>query len=173
MQDEKRRNEIDKKNTSTFIYCHHFIDREYNDNSSYKWRKNTKPLYEDTFDTSQFKTITLENLKEYVDTDEYKVLVMGKPNCEYTNKMIPILEQAQDKFGYETLYVDLRNITEKDREVILSYDDETKFIEEYLGSTPFIIVFKNNQMIDTWVGYQDYLVFEKFLTSLGLEFEEN
>lgn len=135
--------------------------------------KNTKPLYEDTFDTSQFKTITLENLKEYVDTDEYKVLVMGKPNCEYTNKMIPILEQAQDKFGYETLYVDLRNITEKDREVILSYDDETKFIEEYLGSTPFIIVFKNNQMIDTWVGYQDYLVFEKFLTSLGLEFEEN
>ena len=134
---------------------------------------NKEELYNTTFDTSSFTNIKLKDIEEYVDNDEYKLLVIGKPNCEYTAKMIPLLQQAQSEFSYETLYVDLREVTESDREVILQYDDETNFIEEYLGTTPFIIVFKENKMIDTWVGYQDYAKFREFLLSVGLEKQEN
>lgn len=132
-----------------------------------------KSLYNENFDTSSFTTIKLKDIEKYVDTDDYKVLVIGKPNCEYTIKMMPLLQQAQVEFSYETLYVDLREITEEDQQALLEYDDTTNFIQEYLGTTPFIIVFKENKMIDTWVGYQDYSMFRQFLLSIGLEIKEN
>lgn len=130
-------------------------------------------IYNENFDTSVFTNISLKDLESYVDTEEYKLLVIGKPNCEYTINMLPILKQAQQKYNYETLYVDLRTVTEEDREVLFKYDDETNFIQEYMGTTPFIIVFKNNQMVDTWVGYQEYSVFQSFLEKLGIEMKEN
>lgn len=131
------------------------------------------PLYNESFDISSFTTIKLNEIEEYVNTEEYKILVIGKPNCQYTAKMIPLLEQAQEEFGYETLYVDLREISEDDQESLFEYDDSTDFIKEYLGTTPFIIVFKDNKMVDTWVGYENYSKFIHFLTSLGLEKKEN
>ncbi len=125
------------------------------------------------FDTSMFKTINLKDLESYINEENYKVLVIGKNNCEYTIEMLPILRQAQANYNYETLYVDQNSITEEDKNVLLRYDDETKFIEEYINTTPLIIVFKDNRMVDTWVGYQEYSVFEKFLTGLGIEKKEN
>jgi len=132
-----------------------------------------KPLYNENFDTSSFTTIKLEDIEEYVDKEEYKLLLIGKPNCEYTAKMVPLLKKAQEEFSYETLYVDLREVTEDGQEELFKYDDSTNFIKEYIGTTPFIIVFKENKMVDTWVGYQDYAKFEQFLVSIGLEKEEN
>ncbi len=126
-------------------------------------------VYNDAFDVSSFTQVSLSEIEKYVNTTDYKVLLIGKPNCEYTNKMLPILKQAQEKYGYETLYVDQRTITQSDQEKFFKYDDETNFLQEYLGTTPFIIVFKENRMVDTWVGYQDFSVFESFLTGLGIE----
>lgn len=125
------------------------------------------------FDVSMFTNIELSELEEHVKADEYKLLVIGKNNCEYTVQMLPILKKANQIYDYETLYLDQRNITDNNKELLLKYDDNEKFIEKYIDSTPFIIVFKNNQMVDTWVGYQDYNTFEEFLNDLGIEKKEN
>ena len=125
------------------------------------------------FDTSMFKNIELNELENNVNSEEYKLLVIGKPNCEYTIEMLPILRKAQEEYNYETLYLDQRDIDSDKKEELLKYDDETKFIESYINTTPLIIVFKDNKMVDTWVGYQEYAVFENFLSSLGIEKKEN
>lgn len=126
-----------------------------------------KGIYDTDFDVSMFKTITVDELEDELDSGELTMVVFGKPNCEYTNQMLPILEQAQKDYNYVARYIDIRYVSESQRDIVLSYDDDTEFLSEYLGTTPLIIVFKDGKMLDTWVGYEDYETFSKFLRDLG------
>lgn len=134
--------------------------------------KPTKDIKND-YDTSSFTNIKIENIEEYVSDEEYKLVMIGKPSCEYSIKMLPIVKKVQEEYNIDILYVDHRTINEKNSESLLKYDDETSFISKYINTTPFIIIFKENKMLDTWVGYNDYSTFVKFLEELNIEKKEN
>ncbi len=124
---------------------------------------------ESKFDISQFKTIEAKNLKNELNTKDKAVLLIGKEDCVYTEKMIPILKRAQEEYGYKTLYLDFNELSDEDKDAILEYDDDTNVLEENYGSTPTIIVFEDKKMKDLWIGYESYDQFASFLEELGFD----
>lgn len=124
---------------------------------------------ESGYDISSFKVITAKSLKNELNTNKKTVLLIGKSDCVYTEKLIPTLKKAQDTYGYKTLYLDFTALSEEDKTRILEYDDETKVLEQNYGSTPMVIVFKEKKMEDVWIGYESYDKFSSFLEGLGFE----
>ena len=121
------------------------------------------------YDISEFKTITSNNLENELNIKEEVVLLIGKESCVYTEKLIPVLQEAQEKYGYKTLYLDFDKFTDEDKENILKYDDDTKVLEENYGSTPMVITFRDKKMVDVWIGYESFEKFSAFLDESGFD----
>ena len=122
------------------------------------------------YDVSMFDSITSDNFKKSVSGDTTKIVYIGRDTCGYCVQFLPILQKAQDAYGYKTLYLDITTITtEEQQQKIMAFDNEEKFLEENFGSTPMVLAFKDGKMIDTWVGYSEYEDFANWLKELGLK----
>lgn len=122
------------------------------------------------YDVSMFTEVTTDNLKKSIEGDSVKIVYIGRATCGYCVQFLPILQEAQEKFGYKTLYLDITTITtEEQQKKIMELDNDEKFLEENFGSTPMVLAFKNGKMIDTWIGYAEYDDYAKWLKDLGLK----
>lgn len=118
------------------------------------------------YDVSMFETIDTEGLKEAFDSEEAQVVYFGRATCSYCVQFIPVLTQAQEEFGYTTLYVDVSTVDEDAAEEIKGLDS---FLEENYGTTPLTIIVKDGELVEGYVGYAEYEDFSKFLTDNGVE----
>ncbi len=118
------------------------------------------------YDVSMFEAIDVDGLKEAFNSDEIQVVYFGRETCGYCVQFLPILQQAQEEFGYQTLYVDVTTVDEEGMEEIQGLDS---FLEENYGTTPLVILVKDGELIEGHIGYAEYDTFAQFLTDNGVE----
>ena len=141
-------------------------------NSSEEIDYNTK------YDVSMFKEISASDIEKETK-DKLSVVYIGRSTCGWCAAFLPNLWQAQEEYGYETLYVDIAKIIDYENGGILdqnsydilnnitgdSYED---YMESNLGSTPMILIMKDNKIIKAQTGYSEYDTFDKLLNEAGI-----
>jgi len=115
------------------------------------------------YDVSMFDTLTTTDALTEIAKKETEIVYIGRETCGYCVQFLPVLEQAQDEFGYKTIYIDLEEMTSDDQTKLLELDNEEKYIEENFGYTPMVLVFKDGKFSTGWVGYAEYDSFAAFL----------
>lgn len=128
--------------------------------------KETTETENKEYDVSMFKQIDVDGLKEAFDSEEAKVVYLGRATCGYCVQFLPVLQKAQDEFGYQTLYIDITTIDEDGAKEIQGMDS---FLEENYGTTPLVIIVKDGKLVKGHVGYAEYDEFAKYLTDNGIE----
>ena len=107
------------------------------------------------YDVSMFDTLTTTDaMAKIADGNEY-VVYIGRSTCGYCVKFLPSLQQAQEEYGYITIYIDLEQMTQDDMTNIKTIDDEDGYIAENLGYTPMVLIFKDGKLKKGWVGYAE------------------
>lgn len=120
------------------------------------------------YDVSSFKEISVSSLEEIANSEKVEIVYIGRRDCGFCLQMLPVLKQAQNDYGYITNYIDITKVTEEEKAKILSYDNDTGFINQHFGSTPMILSFKDGKLVQGWVGVADYSEFKEFLLRSGL-----
>ncbi len=135
--------------------------------------------YNTNYDVSMFKEINASDLKTETK-GKLSVVYIGRSTCGWCSAFLPNLWDAQEKYGYTTLYIDISKIIDFDEGGILdqnSYDLMTsltgKGYEDYVsknfGSTPMILIMKDNKIVGAQTGYSEYDEFEKILNDAGIK----
>lgn len=120
------------------------------------------------YDVSMFTSVTADTLKEATASDDAKIVYIGRSTCGHCVNFLPILQQAQKDYGYETLYLDITTVTTTEQQdKILELDNEEGFLNENFGGTPMILLMKNSQIVDTWLGYAEYAEYATWLEQNG------
>ena len=117
------------------------------------------------YDVSMFTSITADEFVEAFKSDDLKVIYMGRETCGYCVQFLPNLQKAQEEYGYETLYLDITTVDSNAQEKIVNLDKD--FFEEYYGSTPTVLLVKNNKIVDSHIGYSEYDDYAEFLEKNG------
>lgn len=134
--------------------------------------------YNTNYDVSMFKEITASYLK-HETKGRLSVVYIGRSTCVWCSAFLPNLWEAQEKYGYTTLYIDIAKIMDFEKGGITdqsSYDIMTKltgkgyedYVEKNFGSTPMILIMKDNKIVGAQTGYSEYEEFEKFLNNSGI-----
>lgn len=134
--------------------------------------------YNTEYDVSSFDEIVAGDIKKSTK-NKTKVIFIGRESCGWCAAFLPNLWDAQDEYGFTTLYIDLakiidfssNSITDQDAFDILSEltgDEYDGYMEENLGSTPMILVVKDNEIIKAQTGYSEYDTFKSMLDEVGL-----
>ncbi len=120
------------------------------------------------YDVSMFTSITADTLAEATAGEESKIVYIGRATCGYCVNFLPILQQAQKDYGYETLYLDITTVTTTEQQdKILELDNEDGFLQNKFGGTPMVLLMKNSQIVDTWIGYAEYTEYSAWLEKNG------
>ncbi len=132
------------------------------------------------YDVSMFESIDPDDFMDLVDSDETKVVYLGRSTCGYCIQFLPTLQKAQEKIGYKTYYVDIANIETssddyndmvnlingmKDK---YNKDNDTEYDSLY-GYTPTIALLKDGAIQNIWIGYSDYDSFTAWLSENGIK----
>ena len=118
------------------------------------------------YDVSEFETLTTTDAVKKISDGGTQVVYIGRANCGYCVKFIPVLQEAQKDLGYKTIYIDLNEVTVDDQEKLIAYDS---YVEENFGYTPMVLVFKDGKYVDGWVGYTEIEQFKSFLAEAGIK----
>lgn len=97
--------------------------------------------------TKESKEI-LDNFYKYMRSSEEKVIYYGSAQCGYCELETPIMKQIKEDYDMDYLYIDASKLTKNEKNEILEALD-------IKGSTPTIAIVKDDQVIDTNVGYVD------------------
>lgn len=120
------------------------------------------------YDVSMFKSVTADTLGDAVSSDTAKIVYIGRSTCGYCVQFLPILQQAQTDYGYETLYLDITTVTTTEQQdKILAFDNDEGFLKENFGGTPMVLLMKNGKLVDTWIGYAEYSEYSAWLEKNG------
>lgn len=120
------------------------------------------------YDVSMFTSVTADTLGDNVSGDTAKIVYIGRDSCGYCVQFLPVLQQAQEDYDYETLYLDITTVTTTEQQdKILAFDNEEKFLEENFGGTPMVLLMKDGKLVDTWIGYAEYSEYSAWLEENG------
>ena len=132
--------------------------------------KNTmvNPDNNTEYDVSKFTEINYEEFIDKYNGSEQSLIYIGRSTCIHCINFVPVLNEAQNKYGYITYYLDISKITEDEYNDIKNLES---FLDENFGLTPMVIVVKDNKIIDngTWMGEGSIEEFSKFLEKLGYD----
>lgn len=135
--------------------------------------------YNTNYDVSMFKEITASDIKKETK-NKLSVVYIGRSTCSWCSAFLPNLWDAQEKYGYTTLYIDIAKIIDFDNGGILdqkAYDLMTTltgdgyedYVSKNFGSTPMILIIKDSKIIGAQTGYSEYDEFEKVLNNAGIK----
>lgn len=121
------------------------------------------------YDVSMFKELNTTDAISAIKAGGQHIVYIGRATCGYCVKFLPVLEQAQEEFGYTTTYIDLEGMSSDDQTALLELDNEEGYISENFGYTPLVLVFKDGKLANGWVGYAEYKDFASFLEESGVK----
>lgn len=142
--------------------------------SNVKISGNSNNTYSSTgenvdYDISMFDEVNTDEAIDVFESKKTQVIYIGRDTCGYCVKFLPTLQQAQKDFDYTTKYLDITKVSESDQAKLLAKDNDEEFLANNFGSTPMVILVKDGEMVDTWVGYSEYDAFASFLTENGFK----
>ena len=117
------------------------------------------------YDVTSFTEVTVDEMFSKVATSGYQVVYIGRSGCGYCRLFLDALKQAQTNFNYKTLYIDLDKVTTEGATKMKTISDS---VSQSFGSTPMVIVYKDGEYKDMWLGYDEYSSFETYLLGLGM-----
>ena len=117
------------------------------------------------YDVTSFTEVTVDEMFSKVATSGYQVVYIGRSGCGYCRLFLDALKQAQTNFNYKTLYIDLDKVTTEGSTKMKAISDK---VSQSFGSTPMVIVYKDGEYKDMWLGYAEYSSFETYLLGLGM-----
>ena len=144
----------------------------YNKNANTE-TQNEDSEYNTVYDVSMFEEIEAKDIKSKTKKDT-KVVYIGRETCGWCAAFLPNLWDAQDEFGFTTLYIDIAKIMDFTNGDMLDqnaydilnsltgegYED---YMTENLGATPMILIIKDNKIIGAHTGYSEYETFKTVL----------
>lgn len=126
--------------------------------------KNTQTGEENAdYDVSMFDEKSITDVLN--NTSGTQVVYVGRSSCGYCIQFLPNLKQAQNEFGYKTVYVDISKVTQEEYDKIAAVDT---FFSKSFGLTPMLAIFRDGKYINGQVGYVEYETLSKFLTDNGV-----
>ena len=139
---------------------------------------NEETEYNTDYDVSMFDEIEAKELKKQTK-GKTKVVYIGRESCGWCAAFLPNLWDAQEEYDFKTLYIDIAKIIDfSNGDVIdqesfdilnkLSGKGYEKYMEENFGSTPMVLIIKDNKIIGGQTGYSEYEGFQKTLEEAGL-----
>ena len=134
---------------------------------------NSETEYNTEYDVSMFKEIKASDIKKQTK-GKTKVIYIGRESCGWCAAFLPNLWNAQEEYDFKTLYIDIAKIIDfNNNDVIdeesfdimnkLTGEGYEKYMEENFGTTPMILIMKDNKIIDGHTGYTEYETFKEFL----------
>lgn len=103
----------------------------------------------------------LDKFYEYFNSKEAKIIYYASSSCGYCELQTPIIEQIDEDYDIDYLYIDSSKLTSTDRDKILNELN----IDH---ATPTTVVVKNGKIIDTNVGYVEGSVMVDFLKNADI-----
>ena len=108
------------------------------------------------------------------------LVYIGRETCGYCVQYVPFLTEVQKTLGsYTTYYIDIAKILDyvnggitdnesNDIMVNLATVKEQKDVMNDWGSTPMVLVIKNNKITNSLIGYTDASTLTQFVKENGL-----
>lgn len=144
------------------------ILREYSSESE----KNTDNNNNDEvpeYDVSKFSEVDYSGLKKIMKGEGTHVVYIGRSTCHYCAMFIPVMAEAQEKYGFKTEYFDITRVFDFTKNSVVdqdAYNELSKynsFFKENFLSTPMVVIFKDGKYVDGTIGYQDINTYSSFL----------
>jgi len=135
--------------------------------------------YNTEYDVSMFEEIEAKDIKSKTKKDT-KVVYIGRETCGWCAAFLPNLWDAQDEFGFTTLYIDIAKIIDFTNGGVIdqsAYDilnaltgeGFEDYMSENLGATPMILIIEDNKIIGAHTGYSEYEAFKTVLNDAGIK----
>ena len=121
------------------------------------------------YDVSMFDTVDSNKVVDLFDSEKTQVIYIGRSTCGYCVQFLPVLQKAQEDYGYTTKYLDITTVTTEGQNALLAKDNDEKFLETNYGATPVVLLVKDGKLVDGWVGYAEYDTFASFLEENGFK----
>ncbi len=159
------------------IICHMITISKLGNDTTKETTTNSSSSSNSTYDVSALQTLTPSEITKKIKNGDEIVLFIGQEKCTYCQKMLPVIKQAQDTYGYKTVYLNIAatNVSSdeyKEMAALLDVEKtsngETKKFGEF-QVTPMVAVIKNGKMIDGMIGYNTYDNFSSFLENCGIK----
>ena len=133
-------------------------------------------------DTRYFKILSINETLNLFDSNEEKILVIGKKDCPATVELGKAITVAKAKYGFTINYLELteldpssteyKSLIEKLNFEYTLYDKTDKF-GNFLGNTPMLIIIKGRQMSYGYIGNMTLTSLETILRQYGVINETN
>lgn len=148
-------------------------------NNNKKSETTTESEYNTDYDVSMFKEIKASELKK--NTKDLSVVYIGRSTCSWCAAFLPRLWEAQEEYGYKTLYIDIAKIMDftNNGEILdqkayniminLTGKNYETYVKDNFGATPMILIMKNNKIVGAQTGYSEYEEFKKVLNEAGIK----
>lgn len=148
-------------------------------NNNKKSETKTESEYNTDYDVSMFKEIKASELKK--NTNDLSVVYIGRSTCSWCAAFLPRLWEAQEEYGYKTLYIDIAKIMDftNNGEILdqkayniminLTGKNYETYVKDNFGATPMILIMKNNKIVGAQTGYSEYEEFKKVLNESGIK----
>lgn len=155
------------------------VSKLYSNGSTGSTTSTKENEYNTEYDVSMFKEISASNIKNETK-GKLSVVYIGRSTCSWCAAFLPNLWQAQEDYGYTTLYVDIAKIIDFENGGILDEDayaimmdltgkNYDGYMEENFGATPMILIIKDNKIINAQTGYSEYDAFKTVLNEAGIK----
>ncbi len=148
-------------------------------NNNKKSETTKESEYNTDYDVSMFKEIKASELKK--NTNDLSVVYIGRSTCSWCAAFLPRLWEAQEEYGYKTLYIDIAKIMDftNNGEILdqkayniminLTGKNYETYVKDNFGATPMILIMKNNKIVGAQTGYSEYEEFKKVLNEAGIK----
>ena len=148
-------------------------------NNNKKSETTTESEYNTDYDVSMFKEIKASELKK--NTNDLSVVYIGRSTCSWCAAFLTRLWEAQEEYGYKTLYIDIAKIMDftNNGEILdqkayniminLTGKNYETYVKDNFGATPMILIMKNNKIVGAQTGYSEYEEFKKILNDAGIK----
>lgn len=121
------------------------------------------------YDVSEFKELDYSQLDKLMSSKGTHVVYIGRESCGYCAMFIPVMKEAQEKYGFETNYFDISRVFDFAKNSVIdktAYDKLSTlndFFEENFLATPMVVIFKDGKFVDGTLGYQEIASYSQFL----------
>ncbi len=105
------------------------------------------------YDVSKFKAINTDQFIDAYKGSETQLIYLGRPDCGYCVRFVPVLTEVQEKYKFETLYLDINTVEKNDVNRIIELNNEFFTGENTAyGYTPMTLIVRDGKILDSQVG---------------------
>ena len=110
----------------------------------------------------------LEEVNEYIKSDDYKVVYIGRDDCSYCVLFEPEIKLIKEKTDMDYLYVNTNELKNNDLDKLL----ENLEIDESDFGTPYLVISKNGEIVNQNAGFMPEYKLLNYLKEEGVVEEE-